>query len=79
MAHDARLDGAQMVPAVATTAKAAAVGRLVGTLDTVKVLVGYTGLSGPPLADNPKTSALTVLLAGTSGCKDKGKQSADDA
>ncbi len=52
VAHDARLDGAQMVPAVATTAKGVAVGRLVGTLDTVKVLVGYTGLSGPPLAVN---------------------------
>ena len=52
VAHDARLDGAQMVPAVTTTAKGVAVGRLVGTLDTVKVLVGYTGLSGPPLAVN---------------------------
>jgi len=52
VAHDARLDGAQLVPAVATAAKGVAVGRLVGTLDTVKLLVSYTGLSGPPLAVN---------------------------
>ena len=46
---DARFDGAQMVPAVTTTASAVAVGRLVGTLDTVRVQVAYTGLSGPPV------------------------------
>ena len=46
---DARFDGAQMVPAVATTASAVAVGRLVGTLDTVRVQVAYTSLSGPPV------------------------------
>lgn len=49
---DARFDGAQMVPAVATTASAVAVGRLVGTLDTIRVQVAYTGLSGPPVALN---------------------------
>ena len=46
---DARFDGAQMLPAVATTASAVSVGRLVGTLDTVRVQVAYTGLSGPPV------------------------------
>ena len=46
---DARFDGAQMVPAVATTASAISVGRLVGTLDTVRVQVAYTGLSGRPV------------------------------
>ena len=46
---DARFDGAQMVPAVITSASAVSVGRLVGTLDTVRVQVAYTGLSGPPL------------------------------
>ena len=49
---DARFSGAQMVPAVATTASAVAIGRLVGTLDTVRVQVAYTGLSGPPVALN---------------------------
>ncbi|GAA3980779.1 CHRD domain-containing protein [Hymenobacter antarcticus] len=46
---DARFDGAQMVPAVTTTASAVSVGRLVGTLDTVRVQVAYTGLSGRPV------------------------------
>ena len=46
---DARFDGAQMVPAVTTAASAVSVGRLVGTLDTVRVQVAYTGLSGPPV------------------------------
>ena len=46
---DARFDGAQMVPAVATTASAVSVGRLVGTLDTVRVQVAFTGLSGRPV------------------------------
>ena len=46
---DARFDGAQMVPAVATAATAVSVGRLVGTLDTVRVQVAYTGLSGRPV------------------------------
>ena len=49
---DARFSGAQMVPAVTTTASAVAVGRIVGTLDTVRVQVAYTGLSGPPLTIN---------------------------
>ena len=52
VAHDARLDGAQLVPASATFARAVAVGRLVGTLDTVNVLLAYTGLSGAPVAVN---------------------------
>ena len=47
---DARFSGAQMVPAVTSSASAVAVARLVGTLDTVRVQVAHTGLSGPPLA-----------------------------
>ena len=50
VALDSRLDGAQMVPAVTTAGKAVAVGRLVGRLDSVYVMVGHSGLSGPPLA-----------------------------
>ncbi|GAA4021593.1 hypothetical protein GCM10022409_01580 [Hymenobacter glaciei] len=49
---DARFDGAQMVPAVSSTASAVAVGRLVGTLDTLRVQVAHTGLSGAPVALN---------------------------
>ena len=49
---DARFSGAQMVPAVTTSASAVASARLVGTLDTVRVQVAHTGLSGPPLALN---------------------------
>ncbi|WP_035567137.1 CHRD domain-containing protein [Hymenobacter sp. IS2118] len=52
LALDARLDGAQMVPASASAAKGVATGRLVGTLDTVYMRVAYTGLSGPPVAIN---------------------------
>ena len=52
VAHDARLDGEQMVPVVATTAKAVAAVRLAATFDTVYVQVGHTGLSGAPLAIN---------------------------
>jgi hypothetical protein len=46
--HDARLDGAQMVPAVATAAKAVALGEMNAALDSVKLTVAFTGLSGPP-------------------------------
>lgn len=46
---DARFDGSQMVPAVVTAASAVSVARLVGTLDTVRVQVAYTGLSGAPV------------------------------
>ena len=46
---DARFDGAQMVPGVVTAGSAVAVARLAGTLDTVRVQVAYTGLSGPPV------------------------------
>ena len=49
---DARLDGTQMVPATASTAKGVAVGRLSGTLDTLYVRVAFTGLSGAPVAIN---------------------------
>ena len=49
---DARLDGAQMVPANASTAKGVAAGRLSGTLDTLYVRVAFTGLSGAPVAIN---------------------------
>ena len=52
VALDSRLDGARMVPAVTTTGKAIAVGRLVGRMDSLYVLVGHAGLSGPPLAIN---------------------------
>ncbi|GAA3931389.1 CHRD domain-containing protein [Hymenobacter algoricola] len=48
VAHDARLDGAQMVPAVTTTAKAVALGELNPALDTLRLTVSFTGLSGPP-------------------------------
>ncbi|MCC3152184.1 CHRD domain-containing protein [Hymenobacter sp. BT770] len=57
LTFDARFDGAQMVPAVSTAAKAVAVARLGATLDTIRVQVGYTGLSGPPLAINFYNSA----------------------
>lgn len=49
---DARFSGAQMVPAVTTGASAVAIARLVGTLDTVRVQVAHTGLSGAPIALN---------------------------
>jgi Cu/Zn superoxide dismutase len=48
LAYDARLDGAQMVPASNTTAKGVATGRLNGTLDTMTVSIAHTGLTGPP-------------------------------
>ncbi|MBC8083690.1 MAG: CHRD domain-containing protein, partial [Hymenobacter sp.] len=47
VAHDARLDGAQVVPPNASTGKALALGRLAPTLDTLTVIVAHTGLSGP--------------------------------
>ncbi|OON70309.1 CHRD domain-containing protein [Hymenobacter sp. CRA2] len=50
LAHDARLDGAQMVPAVTTTAQAVAVLRLNTTLDTLRMSIAHTGLSGAPTA-----------------------------
>ncbi|MBO0356629.1 CHRD domain-containing protein [Hymenobacter sp. BT186] len=48
LGHDARLDGAQMVPAVTTTAKAVAFGRLNATFDTLQVFLAHTGLSASP-------------------------------
>ncbi|WP_310391697.1 CHRD domain-containing protein [Hymenobacter sp.] len=48
LAHDARLDGSQMVPATTATGKGVAVGRLTATLDTAFVFVAYSDLSGPP-------------------------------
>ncbi|MFD2786375.1 CHRD domain-containing protein [Hymenobacter rubripertinctus] len=47
--HDARLDGAQMVPATASAAKAVAFFQLNTTLDTLLVSVAHTGLSSAPL------------------------------
>ena len=52
LAFDARFDGAQMVPALNTAAKAVAMARLGATLDTIRIQVGYASLSGPPLAIN---------------------------
>ncbi len=54
---DARLDGTQMVPANASTARGVAVGRLSGTLDTLYVRVAFTGLSGAPVAINIHNAA----------------------
>ncbi|GAB2952628.1 hypothetical protein GCM10027048_17260 [Hymenobacter coalescens] len=48
LAHDARLDGSQMVPAVTTTGKAVAVLRLNTTLDTLRLSISHTDLTGPP-------------------------------
>ncbi|MCC3159415.1 CHRD domain-containing protein [Hymenobacter sp. 15J16-1T3B] len=48
LAHDARLDGTQMVPAVTTTGHGVAVLRLNTTLDTLRIAVSHTGLSGAP-------------------------------
>ncbi|KAA9339472.1 CHRD domain-containing protein [Hymenobacter busanensis] len=48
VAHDARLDGSQMVPAVTTPAKGVSVLRLNTTLDTLRLTVAHTGLSGAP-------------------------------
>ncbi|WP_165821971.1 CHRD domain-containing protein [Hymenobacter edaphi] len=48
--HDARLTGAQMVPAVVTAGHAVAVLRLNTTLDTARIVVAHTGLSGAPTA-----------------------------
>lgn len=57
LGHDARLDGAQMVPAVTTTAKAVAYGRLNATFDTLQVFLAHTGLSAAP-------TSLTVFAKG---------------
>ena len=46
--YDGRLDGSQMVPAVATTGKGVVLGRLTATLDTLTLFVAHAGLSGPP-------------------------------
>ncbi|TGE24839.1 CHRD domain-containing protein [Hymenobacter aquaticus] len=54
--HDARLDGAQMVPAVTTTAKAVALGELNAGLDTLRLTLSFAGLSGAP-------TSLDVYLA----------------
>ena len=48
VAHDGRLDGAQMVPATASTGKALAIGRLTATFDSLTVFVAHADLSGPP-------------------------------
>lgn len=60
LSHDARLDGAQMVPAVPTTAKGVAFIRLNSTFDTLRIFVAHTGLSGPPTS-----MALFAAEAGT--------------
>lgn len=76
LSHDARLDGAQMVPANASTAKAVSFLRLNTTLDSLRIFVAHTGLSGAPTnftlfqADagqaNPATPIATVTIpAGT--------------
>ncbi|RSK24737.1 CHRD domain-containing protein [Hymenobacter metallilatus] len=76
LSHDARLDGAQMVPAVTTTARAVSFLRLNTTLDTLQIFVSHTGLSGDATAfslfqadagqANPATPLVTVTLpAGT--------------
>ncbi|MCB2379199.1 CHRD domain-containing protein [Hymenobacter sp. BT635] len=54
--HDARLDGAQMVPALPTTAKAVALGDLNAGLDTLRLTLSFTGLSDAP-------TSLDVYLA----------------
>ncbi|GAB3824563.1 CHRD domain-containing protein [Hymenobacter jeollabukensis] len=48
LAHDARLDGSQMVPAVTTSGHGVAVLRLNTTLDTLRIAISHTGLSGAP-------------------------------
>ncbi|WP_210515945.1 CHRD domain-containing protein [Hymenobacter terricola] len=48
VAHDARLDGNQMVPLNASTGKGLGIGRLTATLDTMFLYVAHAGLSGPP-------------------------------
>lgn len=48
LAHDARLDGSQMVPAVNSPGKGVAVLRLNTTLDTLRVAIAHTGLSSMP-------------------------------
>jgi CHRD domain/Secretion system C-terminal sorting domain len=48
LSHDARFDGAQMVPAVTTTAKAVSFLRLNSTFDSLRIFVAHTGLSGAP-------------------------------
>jgi hypothetical protein len=76
LSHDARFDGSQMVPAVATTAKGVSYLRLNTTFDTLQVFVAHTGLSGPATnltlfqADagqaNPATALVNVPIpAGT--------------
>ena len=74
---DARLDGTQMVPAVTTSGHAVAIMRLNTTLDTLRITVSHTGLSGAPTnvqlfaneagtANNPAAPLLTVPIpAGT--------------
>ncbi|GAC1367554.1 MAG: hypothetical protein NVSMB30_02070 [Hymenobacter sp.] len=73
VAHDARLDGAQMVPAVTPAGKGVAVGRLAATFDTLTVVVAHADLSGPPTsvsvyaapagqADTPATLLGTALV-----------------
>ncbi|MBD2715003.1 CHRD domain-containing protein [Microvirga sp. STR05] len=76
LSHDARFDGAQMVPAVTSTAKAVSFLRLNSTFDTLRIFVAHTGLSSAPTsltlfqADagqaNPATPLTTVTIpAGT--------------
>jgi hypothetical protein len=77
LAHDARLDGSQMVPAVTTTGKGVAVLRLNTTLDTLRLSISHTDLSGPPtnirlfaneagVANSTATQIATVAIpAGT--------------
>ncbi|AII50398.1 hypothetical protein N008_00175 [Hymenobacter sp. APR13] len=76
LSHDARFDGAQMVPAVTTTARAVSFLRLNSTFDTLRIFVAHTGLSGAPTslavfqadADqaNPAAPLTTVTIpAGT--------------
>ena len=59
---DVRFSGAQVVPAVTSSAPAVAVARLVGTLDTVRVQVAHTGLSGPSPVFTPQIPARPTPL-----------------
>lgn len=78
LAHDARLDGAQMVPAVTTTGHGVAVLRLNTTLDTLRITVSHTGLSGAPTsiqlfasaagtANSAATQVLNVPIPASTG------------
>ncbi|OWP62556.1 hypothetical protein CDA63_13690 [Hymenobacter amundsenii] len=70
LSHDARLDASQMVPATASTGKGVSFLELNTTLDSLRIFVTHTGLSGAPTslqlfaADAGQPNSANLQIAG---------------